>query len=234
MSALRNKTACLLLIAFAASGCAQTWDETRPATPPGGSGVMADGTSRTYPQYTASIEGQPAYNGAGTVQPFGASGEVAAYEFSQGYRIGAGDRLTIRVLGQQDLTGDYLVDAAGNISMPLVRSLAVGGMTTPEIEAAITSRLKQGFLRDPSVSVQLAVARPFYIMGQVTQAGSFPYRPGMTAQNAIAMAGGYSARASQQDVLITRRLLNGTQTVRAPVTTQLYPGDVVYVRERWF
>jgi polysaccharide export outer membrane protein len=153
---------------------------------------------------------------------------------AQGYRIGTGDRLTIRVLGQQDLTGDYIVDASGNISIPLVRSLPVAGLSTAEIETQITERLKQGFLRNPSVSVQLAIARPFYIMGQVNQAGSFSYRPGMTAQNAIAMAGGFSPRADQTSVLVTRRLVNGTKTQRVPVTTQLHPGDVVFVRERWF
>lgn len=195
---------------------------------------MANGHVASYPQFTASIPQQPAYNQQGTVQPFGPSGELTSYEFSQGYRIGAGDRLTIRVLGQQDLTGDYIVDASGNISMPLVRSLPVAGLSTTEIETQITGRLKEGFLRNPSVSVQLAIARPFYIMGQVNQAGSFAYRPGMTAQNAIAMAGGFSPRADQNSVLVTRRLVSGTKTQRVPVTTQLHPGDVVFVRERWF
>ena len=224
----------LLLAGVIASGCAQTWDDTRPATPPGGAGLMPNGQVASYPHFTASIPEQPSYNSRGAVEPFGSSGQVAAYEFSQGYRVGSGDRLTIRVLGQQDLTGDYLVDGAGNISMPLVRSLPVAGLSTPDIENAITEKLQQGFLRDPSVSVQLAIARPFYIMGQVNQAGSFAYRPGMTAQNAIAMAGGFSPRADHNEVLVTRRLLNGTKTARVPVTTQLYPGDVVYVRERWF
>ena len=231
---LRMRFLPVLLAGLALAGCAQTWEETRPSTPPGGVGVMPDGTSGGYPQFTASIPAQPAYNNEGSVQPFGASGEAAAYEFSQGYRIGAGDRLTIRVLGQPDLTGDYIVDGAGNISMPLVRSLPVAGLSTPEIEAVIIDHLQRGFLRDPSVSVQLAIPRPFYIMGQVAQAGSFPYRPGLTAQNAIAIAGGYSARADHDEVLVTRRLLNGTKTYRVPVTTQLHPGDVVYVRERWF
>jgi polysaccharide export outer membrane protein len=223
-----------LLSGLLLAGCAQTWDDTRPNTPPGGTGLMADGQVASYPQFTASIPQQPAYNQQGTVQPFGPSGEIASYEFAQGYRIGTGDRLTIRVLGQQDLTGDYIVDASGNISIPLVRSLPVAGLSTAEIETQITERLKQGFLRNPSVSVQLAIARPFYIMGQVNQAGSFSYRPGMTAQNAIAMAGGFSPRADQTSVLVTRRLVNGTKTQRVPVTTQLHPGDVVFVRERWF
>jgi polysaccharide export outer membrane protein len=195
---------------------------------------MPDGTSAGYPQFAASLLAQPAYNIEGSVQPFGTSGEAAAYEFSQGYRIGSGDRLTIRVLGQPDLTGDYIVDSAGNISMPLVRSLPVAGLSTPEIESIIIDYLRRGFLRDPSVSVQLAIPRPFYILGQVAQAGSFPYRPGLTAQNAIAIAGGYSTRANHNEVLVTRRLLSGTRTYGVPVTTQLHPGDVVYVRERWF
>jgi polysaccharide export outer membrane protein len=228
------KYAVLILAGLITSGCAQTWDDNPPAAAPGGLGVSPTGQIAEFPNHTATIPHQPAYNGVGTVQPFGASGEATAYEFEGGYRVGAGDRLTIRVLGQLDLTGDYLVDGAGNISMPLVRSLPVAGLSTPAIEEVITAKLQQGFLRKPSVSVQLAVARPFYIMGQVGAAGSFPYRAGMTVQNAIALAGGYSARADQNNVLITRKLLNGTNTVRVPVTAQLYPGDIVFVRERWF
>jgi polysaccharide export outer membrane protein len=223
-----------LLAGLLVTGCAQTWDDTLPGTPPGGTGMMADGKVASHPQFTASIPQQVAFNQQGTVQPFGPSGEIASYEFSQGYRVGTGDRLTIRVLGQQDLTGDYIVDASGNISLPLVRSMSVAGLSTAEIETQIIERLKQGFLRNPSVSVQLAIARPFYIMGQVNQSGSFSYRPGMTAQNAIAMAGGFSPRADQNSVLVTRRLVAGTKTRRVPVTTQLHPGDVVFVRERWF
>jgi len=224
----------LIMAGLLMSGCAQSWDEQPPTAAPGGLGVSPAGQIGEFPNHTASIPQQPAYNNVGPVQPFGASGEAASYEFEGGYRVGAGDRLTIRVLGQADLTGDYLVDGAGNISVPLVRTLPVAGLSTPQIEEAITQKLKHGFLREPSVSVQLAVARPFYIMGQVGQAGSFPYRPGMTAQNAIALAGGYSARADHTSVLVTRKLLNGTNTYRVPVTTQIYPGDIVLVRERWF
>lgn len=228
------KKTLLVLASIVISGCAQTWEDNPPMTAPGGRGLTPQGSTGEFPEYTSSIQHQPAYNSSGPVQPFGASGEVASYEFEAGYRIGAGDRLTIRVLGQPDLTGDYLVDGEGNISMPLVRTLPVAGLSTQAIEQAITSKLQQGFLRQPSVSVQLAVARPFYILGQVSQGGSFSYRPGMTVQSAIAIAGGYSARADHNTVLITRKLLNGTKTSEVPVTTQLYPGDIIYVRERWF
>ena len=76
--------------------------------------------------------------------------------------------------------------------------------------------------------------RPVFIMGEVTQSGSFPYQSGMTVQNAIALGGGYTPRADQDDVLLTRKTTEGTNTYKVPLTTQLYPGDIVYVRERWF
>jgi polysaccharide biosynthesis/export protein len=94
--------------------------------------------------------------------------------------------------------------------------------------------LKAGYLRDPKVSVQAINLRPFFIMGDVTTGGSFSYQPGMTVQNAIAIAGGYGARADHGLVLLTRRTAKGTATYKVPVTTQVYPGDIVFVRERWF
>ena len=182
----------------------------------------------------ASVTRLPARNGMGAVDPFGSSGKSAAYEYASGYRVGAGDRLTIRVAGEPDLTADYIVDGSGNISMPYVQSLAVAGSSTPRIEAMITERLKSGYLRKPQVSVQVTTARPFYILGEVNTAGNFPYQPGMTVQNAIAVAGGYGARADHRDVLLTRKTAGGTDTYKVPVTTQVYPGDIIYIRERWF
>ena len=223
------KVAVLAAVAILMGGCAATWEEEMPSTAAGGRGLLVDGGS--VPAHTGSLK---ARNGRGAVQPFGTSGEPAAYEYARGYRLGAGDRLTIRVLGQPDLTGDYIVDGAGAISMPLVNTVPVAGLTTADIERVIKQRLQGGFLRNPSVSAQVAIQRPFYILGEVNQAGSFPYQSGMTVQNAIAIAGGYSPRANQGEVLITRRLDNGTRTGKAAVTTQVFPGDVIYIRERWF
>ena len=182
----------------------------------------------------ASVTQLPSRNSRGTVEPYGTRGKTAAYEYSTGYRVGAGDRLTIRVVGEPDLTADYLVDGSGNISMPYVQSLNVGGSTTPRIEAMITDRLRSGYLRNPEVSVQVTTLRPFYILGEVNSAGSFAYQPGITVQNAIAIAGGYGSRADHRKVLITRKNAGGTNTYKVPVTTQIYPGDIIYIRERWF
>jgi polysaccharide biosynthesis/export protein len=223
-----------LLLALSLAGCAQTWDDTQPSSPPGGTGITLDGDVAEGSLATSSITKLPVRNSHGTVEPFGSKGVNAAYEFSTGYKLGAGDRLTIRVAGEADLTGEYLVDGAGNISVPYIQTLAAAGLTASQLEATITERLRKGYLRDPQVSVQVSTLRPFYILGEVNAAGSFAYQPGMTVQNAIAIAGGYGPRADQKLVLITRKNANGTETFRVPVTTQIYPGDIVYVRERWF
>lgn len=224
----------LFLTATLLGGCAQTWDQAGPDAPPGGTGIMADGVVASGPDAVSSVSQLPSRSRAGLVSPFATQGTAAAYEFASGYRIGAGDRLMVRVAGEPDLTGEYVVDPSGNISMPYVQSVQVAGMAAPAIEKLITSRLRAGYLRDPKVSVQATTLRPFYILGEVTSSGSFAYQPGITVQNAIAIAGGYSTRADQGAVLVTRKNVKGTATFKVPVTTQVYPGDIIYVRERWF
>ena len=226
----------ILLVAAACllSGCAETWETNGPTSLPGGLGVMADGTLAEGTGAVSSVSVLPSSNRRGTIPPYTAKGEAAAYEYGSGYRVGAGDRLSIRVAGEADLTGEYIVDPAGLISLPYVQSLQTAGMTTPQIEQRIKAKLQSGYLRNPQVSVQVSASRPFYILGEVTGAGNFPYQAGLTVQNAIAIAGGYGPRADKSEVLLTRRNSTGTQTFKVPVTTQVYPGDIVYVRERWF
>ncbi len=231
---MRMRFIILAVLPFFLSACAETWDADPPTAATGGMGVMADGTVAQGPGAVASVTELASSTPEGIQPPYGAAGSAAAYEYDTGYRIGAGDRLTIRVAGEADLTNDYLVDGSGNISMPYIKTTYVGGMSAPEVEKLVATRLRNGFLRNPSVSVQVTTLRPFFILGEVNTAGSFPYQPGMTVQNAIAIAGGYSPRAHQGPVLITRKNVEGTETHKAPVTTQVYPGDVIYVRERWF
>jgi polysaccharide export outer membrane protein len=230
--ALRNSVAILLVILL--SACSNAWESNPPESATGGTGIMSDGMLAQGPAAVSSTSQLPASNKHGIQPPFGAKGTAAAYEYATGYRLGAGDRLTVRVAGEEDLTNDYLVDGSGNISMPYIQTVHVAGLSAPETEKVLASRLRAGYLRNPSVSVQVTTSRPFFILGEVNTAGSFPYQANMTVQNAVALAGGYSPRGNQGDVLITRRNVEGTQTFKVPVTTQVYPGDVVFVRERWF
>jgi len=223
-----------ILMVFTLSACARTWDENPPSAAPGGVTALQDGSIVDGPDAVSSTSRAAVIDGHGILPPYGTRGLAAAYEYGTGYRIGAGDRLTIKVVGQPDLSSDYIVDGAGTISFPLINSVTVAGLSAPEVGHIITKRLRNGFLRNPDVTVQVTQPRPFYILGEVNQAGAFPYQPGMTVQNAVAIAGGYSARANQGKALITRKLADGTRSFEAPVTTQLYPGDIVYVRERWF
>jgi polysaccharide export outer membrane protein len=215
-------------------GCASTWETDVPMAPPGGTGITAEDTLAEGPDAVSSISQLPASNDMGALPPFATQGHAAAYEYATGYRVGAGDRLAIRVAGESDLTGEYVVDPSGVLSMPYVRSVPVAGLTTGEIERLVVQKLRNGYLRDPKVSVQPINLRPFFIMGEVNTGGSFPYQGGMTVQQAIAVAGGYGTRADQGAVLLTRRTATGTKTYKVPVTTQVYPGDTVFVRERWF
>ena len=216
------------------AGCSQSWEDQQVYAPPGGTGILANGTISEGEQAVSSVSELPTRSAAGAVEPYGTQGKAAAYEYATGYKVGAGDRLTIRVAGEADLTADYLVDGSGNISMPYIQTVNIAGLTAAQVERLLAARLRKGYLRNPQVSAQVTTLRPFYILGEVNTSGSFAYQPGITVQNAVAIAGGYSARADHDRVLITRKNAAGTATYKVPITTQIYPGDIVYVRERWF
>lgn len=153
---------------------------------------------------------------------------------SQPYTMDAGDVLRITVFDQEDLTNTYSVDKAGYISFPLVGAVAAKGQTPTQIENNIASGLRRGFLRDPDVSVEIDTYRPFFIMGEVGTAGQYTYVPGMTVQKAIAIAGGFTSRAEQQNADITRTVEGDIMTGRVAISDPILPGDTIYVRERLF
>ena len=150
----------------------------------------------------------------------------------QPYRLDAGDRLRVTVFEQSDLSNTYLVDKSGYIAFPLVGSVAARGSTAKQVEASIATKLAEGYIRNPDVTVEVDRYRPFFIMGEVGAAGQYSYVPGMTVQNAIAVAGGFSARAFQGDVDITRQVNGKVLTGRVPITDPILPGDTIFLRER--
>ncbi|MFO1136892.1 MAG: polysaccharide biosynthesis/export family protein [Rhodoblastus sp.] len=150
------------------------------------------------------------------------------------YAVGSGDRLRIIVFGQDSLSNSYSVDASGQISMPLIGLVPVNGMTTQQIQHAVESRLRSGFLREPRVSCEVEAYRPFFILGEVTNAGQYPYVNGMTAQTAVAIAGGYTPRATQSSARVTR-VIEGRQVIGdVDMTYPVQPGDTIQIRERFF
>jgi polysaccharide export outer membrane protein len=153
---------------------------------------------------------------------------------NQPYRLGAGDRVRVTVFEQDSLTNTYSVDAAGYIAFPLVGSVPARGRSVQELEGALAAKLREGFLRDPDVSVEVDQYRPVFVMGEVGAAGQYSYVPGLTVQKAVAMAGGFTPRANQGTVDITRDINGKVMTGRVVTSDPLMPGDTVYVRERLF
>jgi polysaccharide export outer membrane protein len=150
------------------------------------------------------------------------------------YRLGAGDRVRVTVFEQDGLTNTYTVDQSGYLSFPLVGAIPARGHTAQQLEGEIANKLRQGYLRDPDVTVEIDRYRPIFVMGEVGAAGQYSYVPGLTVQKAVAIAGGYTPRANQESVDITRDINGKVITGRVTTSDPLLPGDTVYVRERLF
>ena len=210
----------LLLVALALSACVHQQAYVAPATP---------GAVESAPIEPAVVQAPvpaPMVVATGYAPAF--TGHDAPYQ------LDAGDRLRVQVFGQEGLTNSYIVDAAGNISMTLIGSVPVRGLTTAQVARAITDRLRAGFIRNPHVSVEVEVYRPFFILGEVNAPGQYPYVPNMTVEAAVAIAGGFAPRANKRDIVLARNF-NG-EVIRQPVPLDfpLRPGDTITVCERWF
>lgn len=150
------------------------------------------------------------------------------------YTLDAGDKLRVIVYGQEGLTNSYSVDTAGRISMPLIGSVPVRGLTTGRLAAAITSRLRNGYIREPHVAVEVEAHRPFFILGEVTYPGQYPFVAHMTVETAVAIAGGFTPRAYRWSAEVTRPTPDGPVKLDGPPMFLLKPGDTVVISERWF
>ena len=150
------------------------------------------------------------------------------------YTLDSGDKLRIVVFGQDTLSNNYTVDAQGVVTLPLVGAVEARGLTTAQLGHAIAGRLKSGYVRDPSVAVEIETYRPFFVLGEVTYPGQYPYVPNMTVEKAIAIAGGFTPRATRDKVTITRKVQGAPSRLVLPLRYPLRPGDTIEVSERWF
>jgi protein involved in polysaccharide export with SLBB domain len=147
------------------------------------------------------------------------------------YSLASGDQLQIVVFRQPDLSGQFSLDGEGYLALPLVGEIAARDLTTRQLEAEIERRLKaDDFLISPQVGVQLVTYRSFYILGEVGMPGSYEYRNGITVINAVALAGGYTARADQTGVTIGR----GDCRLEMQADGFVNPGDIINIDERFF
>ena len=235
------------------SGCMQTTSPVAAAMPQSELDAMAYGPPPASPvavtasrggaiaalrnSFAAAPNGQ-AYSGQGySAQGYSGQSSYAAPAptgYDTAYHLDAGDKLRVVVYGQEGLTNTYAIDASGSITMPLIGSVQARGRTTAGLASAIAAKLRNGYIREPSVAVEIDSYRPFFILGEVQAPGQYPYVPNMTVESAIAIAGGFSPRARRDIVTLTHTDARGAARYEVPLGTSMKPGDTVQVGERWF
>ena len=150
------------------------------------------------------------------------------------YRLGAGDKLRVTVFDEVDLSGEFELDGGGVFAMPLIGPIDAMDATPRDLEAALVAKLADGWLIRPRVAIEVLSYRPFYIIGEVNEPGSYPYRSGMTVLNAAALAGGFTYRADEDDIDISRGEEGARAEFEATIHTTVKPGDVIRIEERLF
>lgn len=150
------------------------------------------------------------------------------------YRLGTGDHVKVTVFTEPTLGGDFSVGANGMVSLPLIGDVPARGKTVDMVAADAQARFADGFLRNPRVSMEVSTYRPFYILGEVVQPGTYPFAVGLTALGAVATAKGFTPRANREVVEIRREGDPAEETFRLTPDLHVYPGDTIRVGERYF
>lgn len=150
------------------------------------------------------------------------------------YTLGSGDQLRIIVFGEDNLSGEFFIDGAGTVSLPLIGEVPAAGKTVAEFRNELESRLSDGYLNDPRVSAEVLNYRPFYILGEVEESGEYPYTDGLTIMNAVARAGGFTYRANTRIVFIKRANTPAEIEVPLDAALRVMPGDTIRIAERFF
>lgn len=153
---------------------------------------------------------------------------------NQAYRLGAGDKIRVTVFNETDLSGDFDLSDQGAVSLPLIGNVPLAGKTVNEAEAIVTQKYGANYLVNPRVSIEVLNYRPFFILGEVKNPGSYPYVAGMTVLNAVALAGGYTPRADKGDIRVKHVNSGDAADDKIGENDQILPGDVITVKERFF
>ena len=149
------------------------------------------------------------------------------------YRLGSGDLLSIQVFGEEDLSMEIRLSDAGTIAYPFLGELRILDLTIGNLSSMIEEGLADGYLLDPQVSITVKEYRQFFINGEIKEPGGYPYQPGLTLQKAVALAGGFTERASKSKLFISH---DGETTDPGLVklNTQIKPGDIITIEQSFF
>ena len=150
------------------------------------------------------------------------------------YKLGAGDKVRITVFGEDDLSGEFAIDGSGYLRLPLIGQVKALGLSAQSLESDVVARFKDGYLKEPRVNIEVTTYRPFYILGEVSRPGQYPYVNGMTVLHAIALAGGYTERARTNDVDILRNGQAKPERLAVDQSVKVFPDDIITIRQRFF
>ncbi|MSP52964.1 MAG: polysaccharide export protein [Gammaproteobacteria bacterium] len=150
------------------------------------------------------------------------------------YHLGSGDKLKITIFNQEDMNGEYTVDGTGNVSLPLIGTIAAKNLTLNEFENKLKGKLSPDYLLNPKIAIQVLNYRPFYILGEVKSPSSYPYVSGMSYLTAVAIAGGFSYRAKESAVYVIHASNPEQKEIETKLEESVQPGDIIRVDERFF
>jgi len=151
-----------------------------------------------------------------------------------GYQLGPRDSISVTVFNHPDLSGEFVLDGDGRFSMPLIGVVDAAGKTPVELEEVLLNRFSPDYLVNPRISIEVSNYRPYYLIGEVQNTGSFPYVAGITYLTAIAMAGGYTYRAKKDVVYVIRANDPEQEEIKLDANEKVQPGDIIRVAERLF
>ncbi|WP_295799688.1 polysaccharide biosynthesis/export family protein [uncultured Microbulbifer sp.] len=163
-----------------------------------------------------------------------ANAQTPSSVIDEQYQLGAGDVISIRVFGEEELSIEVRLGDSGVINYPFLGEIEVAGLSAPNLEKKITEGLRDGYLVNPSVEIAIMQYRSFFVNGEVNTPGSYAYLPGLTINKAIAMASGLTPRASAGKIIIKRGHGKDQKMIKATMDTKLYPGDIITVEQSLF
>ena len=155
---------------------------------------------------------------------------------SQGYRLSGGDKIRVAVFDEPTLTGEFNVGLDGGLSLPLIGTIPAQGKSAEQLAQTIAAALSEGgYVNNPRVAVDVALHRPFFILGEVQTPGEYPYAGDLTVEQAIAKAGGYTPRAARSEVVLRRAGWPEPRRIKLGNSPLLIgPGDTIRVEEAFF
>jgi protein involved in polysaccharide export with SLBB domain len=204
-------------------------DQVGPtSSAPANNPVTATGPSTADPPTTSPAD--PPIGSLTTESPV----ETAPSSDPDQYQLGPGDKVRVLVFNENDLSGEFVVDSSGSVNLPLIGAVAARGATVREFQDRVVTKLRDGYLKDPKVSIEVLNYRPFFITGEVKSGGEYPYKAGLTVQDAVGVAGGYTYRANTKTAYIRRAGQDREQEVKLSQRVPIKPGDSIRIPERFF